>query len=1038
MYFSKKVSFSVILSISVFIHSFPLVYSSSQAENINTGVTLSSTQYTSVPSTWQLVGEVGAQSHSLPATYVDRRLDTGEEILRPYWFVNFENFDDGSSSSGERGILSYVTKQIFSSDGKRFVFSRNSGTTTTGTLYEYNIETQSVRLLHEKIKGNSSIEAYVAANDKVFLLDGNNEVYCIDWAGEAPYNKYYLGKINYPLSLIHVTNDGRYISGNCTINRLVHCARFDLQNPDSSGFANLDFSYYRNFGDADPNSTGIGHVKNNPVDPDLMFFCNDGKDASYIPDRMWIYNHRTGEAYNNFSQSVNYDGITAESVGHEVWSEDGKYLYFVKYTNSLTKGQGGIVRIPFNDTYRYNENGYPVLEDSGEREYINGDYSYWHMFPSGDNKWCVGDINKQYEGNGAKYGGVRVALMSTLTYQSFPLVNYAPCYNGEHPNQPHARISYGGETVAWQMSLYDKDGNVSPNVGVGYMDITDITASWSQSSVMKGALGAHTMLKWRNVDNAPSDVAKSGVYQKVSAGKNLYVDISDSQVKNDCVLAKATVTYLDSGSEPISLVYTGGVIDNTYRHVFADKEVLLPKADTNTQKTVTVDLGYINLNNINGYGTDIYFTTKSEATSVKSVDIELYDEPDYAIDVTLKNNYYIKAQRNSDFKNGIGNYHNSKYCYANSLFNVNTTAEAEILAAGVSQKTINYAKANNYSYVGFNSDGCWTYADKADSDGVTKTAWYSTTYVRSENTVSDSNMYFKIETPNINENTNSVDVTLTYLDNNTSDIKITYTSTDESEGFNTYIIPRSNTGKWKTTTVTLNDCVASMTNSDTKLSTDSKADFKVKGGSEFYLSEFTVKVNDDNKITDGTLYVQDVSWYNGNSSVNSSVCLDNSDIIPEVTVVNNTDSAQKVILFADVTTNKGVREKFVVSDMTEVAANSSAVVKVKGELSTKSYRTVRYSVLTSNLKMLDIPKSDIINTTAVFNGGNVTLSWQSYGEGYTYDVWKDGTCIQVNSKNTQYVFESEPNERHIYQVRVRNSANKVIYYGSYVALNLTK
>lgn len=997
-------------------------------------VSVSGTEFTSVPSTWRNMGTVGAQSKSLPAKRITMNGSTGYKLDRPYWFVNFENFSDGSSNDGKRAVLPYVSKQMFSSDGKRFVFARNDDGDSLGTLYEYNIETQSVRLLQEKISCSSSAEVYVAANDKVYCIVEGNSVYCIDWAGEAPYNKYYLGKTPKSVSGIHVTNDGRYINGYVKFGGSNHVTRYDLQNLDRSGYAKQDFQQAAPFYAKNPDSSGIGHVQINPVDPDLSFFCNEGT-TNYIPDRLWIYNHRTKEIYNTFKQSMRSDGLTAECSGHEVWSENGEYLYFVKYTNNQQLGQNGIVRIPFKPTGEYSFNGYPILEDSGEREYINGDYSYWHMFPSADNRWCVGDINQPNVGLGAKYGGVRVALMSTLTYESYPLVTWAPSYSGQHPHQPHARISNGGETVAWQMSLLDSNGRASELVGVGFMDVTDLTKGDSSGSITREPFGDNHMLKWSGVADAPSDVAKSGNYQKVSSGKNIYIDIDDDFVKDECVLAKATISYMDNGRNPLKLVYSGGVLDDTYRHQFADKVIQIPRNGTGSLKTVTVDLGYANFNNINGFASDLYLTTNGSATYIQSVDVELYDSPNYGIDFTLKNNYYIIAQRNSDLKNGIANYHD--YDEGNVMFNVYDYSDQELIDKGISQEVINYAVSNGYDYVGKNTDSGWVYKEATDSDGVTKTAWYSTKYVRHNNNITGGYIYFAVDNPHINNRTNSIDVTFTYLDNAKGKIYLDYTSTNPETGLSRTTINKQGTGKWVTTTITLDDSTACMYNAETKLA-GGKADFKLIGEKDFYLADFRIKSNDNNDITDEDLYIQDVSWYNGTSKVNASYALESSTVTPKVKVVNNTNTPQKVLLFADVTTNRGVREKVVMSDMTTVPANGYAFVTCNETITPGSYTTVRYSVISSNLKPLDLPANDLINTKADYQGGDVTLTWDTYGEGYTYNVYRDGELYETEWMDTSYYFKFESSLRHNYQVAVCDSKNNIVYYGNSVTIDLTK
>ena len=329
------------------------------------------------------------------------------------------------------------------------------------------------------------------------------------------------------------------------------------------------------------------------------------------------------------------------------------------------------------------------------------------------------------------------------------------------------------------------------------------------------------------------------------------------------------------------------------------------------------------------------------------------------------------------------------------------------------------------------------YKEATDSDGVTKTAWYSTKYVRHNNNITGGYIYFAVDNPHINNRTNSIDVTFTYLDNAKGKIYLDYTSTNPETGLSRTTINKQGTGKWVTTTITLDDSTACMYNAETKLA-GGKADFKLIGEKDFYLADFSIKSNDNNDITDEELYVQDISWYNGNSNVNASYVLGSSTVAPKVKVVNNSDTAKSVLLFADLTSNRGVREKVVMSDMTTVPANGYAFVTCNGTITPGSYTTVRYSVISSNLKPLDLPVNDLINTKADYQGGDVMLTWDTYGEGYTYNVYRDGELYETEWMDTSYYFEFESSLRHNYQVAVCDSKNNIVYYGNSVTIDLTK
>ncbi|MGI2296859.1 hypothetical protein ACRRU2_21675 [Paenibacillus sp. GXUN7292] len=159
------------------------------------------------------------------------------------------------------------------------------------------------------------------------------------------------------------------------------------------------------------------HAMINPVYKEQLFFAHEG-DTEQIYDRIWSVHTETGEAVNLYKQQWLPDGSAhGEYIGHEMWSYDGKWLYFVRYAHSPL-GSSGIYR---------------VKRDGSKSEYINGDFRYWHACPSPDGRYIVADTLLD-EGKGSE-----IVLIDLKTGSSCKLCRVNRW--NRHPGHPHPAFS---------------------------------------------------------------------------------------------------------------------------------------------------------------------------------------------------------------------------------------------------------------------------------------------------------------------------------------------------------------------------------------------------------------------------------------------------------------------------------------------------------------------------------------------------------------------------------------------------------------------
>ena len=185
------------------------------------------------------------------------------------------------------------------------------------------------------------------------------------------------------------------------------------------------------------------HVQINPKNPEYILFCRGG--ANCMSDWIWVLNTKTGDCRNIFKHQLTKDGRNGEDVGHEVWSHDGEWVWFVKYSHSQYFGgnrPAGIYRVSRNgDHYRC----------------INSDYDYWHVGVSPDGRFIAADVRPVND-------ITKIVLIDTETGKSELLCEF---YVVAHSvwGHPHPTFSPDGKKISFFYS--SPDGMES----VGYVHV---------------------------------------------------------------------------------------------------------------------------------------------------------------------------------------------------------------------------------------------------------------------------------------------------------------------------------------------------------------------------------------------------------------------------------------------------------------------------------------------------------------------------------------------------------------------------------------
>ncbi len=357
---------------------------------------------------------------------------------RPYSVIGSQNM----SSAG----FYFTGGNSFSADDKSIFLNhdyRQDGTTLV-KFVRYYLETGETEVIDEGVK---FYEGIAGPSNKFFYTKGT-KAYLYDCdTKETKYLCTHPEGINFygPPS---ITNDGKFAT--------VYWRDADGRAREAA-VINTETGEFKKFLESDTikgmfaaPQDHFDHPIINPVDSNFIFF-NRGNDT-YIPDRMYTIDLRTNEIKNAYKQKMLANGTVGEAIGHEAWSNDGEWLYFVKYPLGISKlGPTGIMR---------------VSKDGSKYEYVNTDHTVLHQSPSPDGKWVVADYNTIPQPDG-KYKS-KIVICNVETKESYILCDI---YIGNgHPFHAHPAFSNDGTKILFTM--LDPDDDFKGKVGV--IDVSDI------------------------------------------------------------------------------------------------------------------------------------------------------------------------------------------------------------------------------------------------------------------------------------------------------------------------------------------------------------------------------------------------------------------------------------------------------------------------------------------------------------------------------------------------------------------------------------
>ncbi|MDO4292557.1 MAG: oligogalacturonate lyase family protein [Eubacteriales bacterium] len=169
----------------------------------------------------------------------------------------------------------------------------------------------------------------------------------------------------------------------------------------------------------------ISHVMVNPADESKCFFCHEG-DCCYITNRLWIADTAQKTAKLLFRQQMDSEMGNGESCGHEMWSFDGKGMYFVKYISATILPRGV----------------WYVDQASKKAKSIAESYPYWHVGVSPDGRYLAADTQEPT-------GKSDIVLIDLETGEEKVLARIP--ITGIHPCHPHPVFSQDGTKLCFTM-----------------------------------------------------------------------------------------------------------------------------------------------------------------------------------------------------------------------------------------------------------------------------------------------------------------------------------------------------------------------------------------------------------------------------------------------------------------------------------------------------------------------------------------------------------------------------------------------------------
>ena len=433
--------------------------------------------------------------------------------------------------------------------------------------------------------------------------------------------------------------------------------------------------------------------------------------------------------------------------------------------------------------------------------------------------------------------------------------------------------------------------------------------------------------------------------------------------------------------------------------------------------TYSVDLGYVNANNICKYATDLYFTAHSGTTYVSNIIIEPYSD-DNEFDTYESDMIYSFAGDDLDYCSGLQALSDSvDSSYTSGLFHVDDTAA---LSYGITSEQITTVKGEGFSYIANGVDGAWAYRTVTDSDGVTKNAWFTTRNKRVNTTSThldiEGQIYFGLTDDTITADDNELIVTVEYLDNRSTEFTMLYLN-NTTDKTNTITFSPTNTGKWKTETHIITDAMLSSANSGTGLAKGYE-DFRFQAAkSDLYVSK--VIIQKPNKQ-----YVSCITYTNDGS--NSSSAPQTGNVAVTASVTNKTSQSSTVNVYAAVFDKFGDLMRVVKTEDTALAALESKDIAA-GAVKVDSEETLKVFVWDDEMYPYELPEEKL-NFKVSVSGSAATLSWDKYNNSsdYTYEVYCDGELLDTVDTNS-YSHTAVSSGKHTWHIEVTDFYGKYIY-----------
>lgn len=475
---------------------------------------------------------------------------------------------------GIKTLRNYVTAQGFNSDATGFICGFD-----TGELFFYNTETQMLHFI-DKIAGlPERLAAVMGTDDYVYYpkMDDEN-YYCIYKAdiNTIPAEPQLVARREdgYAFTTPHITNDCKYISVDLGIPGLDTVAsRYSIEENEW-----IDYHKYFTYSDY------LTHVLINPEYPDLISFCHELLNVGYMEmlDRMWQVDLGTGEeAENVYKQGERMNGQVMQAATHEVWSNNGEYMYYI----NVDAGAGNNVGLS-PSSVRYNKDG-------THRQYfydhtVNEDQDK-HLFPSGDDKFIVADGNA-------------ITLISQETHERFPISKFDWMGDLQHPNHAHPTIARNKYVVNW--GAYDEN----MVTGIKWFDFTELAKKQAKGG--RYEVGKNLdRISYIGLDSESSEVTYKGRKAVVARkGKFVYLDISDEFLDTVDGKVKISFDYFDNGNQPITLFYTSGVKSDNDRWRVYDNSKTVERTNSNKWKHCEILIDSGNFENIGKHFSDIKIT----------------------------------------------------------------------------------------------------------------------------------------------------------------------------------------------------------------------------------------------------------------------------------------------------------------------------------------------------------------------------------------------------------------------------------------------